>query len=291
VPRLPDGTVLPSFLDVEDRARETPGTLMTMTDGLLRVGEVLSAHYPDDPENVSKVEVEYIVRVNLRDGAGTTIQTPYRCVLADGFGAAGDEGDHLRHSLRAQDAPKEVEAVGNGAIVLIACINGDLAQAVIISCLRNPKRGPKDLVGRFLDFAFNGVKVSIGDDGSFTLQVPGATKTDGSPDNRDENNHGSKVTLASNGDVTVSDENGDSIVVSPGEKRIEVKAGDHETTVENDWELRASKVRVIADEVELGDSNLNIVQHGVVLGGGVDTFSGQTYSTLGNSSKTVKANK
>jgi len=286
MPRLPDGTIIPSFFGVGDRARSTPGSAMTMSDVSLRVGEIIDSHGPTDPENVSKVEVEYIVQVNYRDGTGNTVQTPYRCVIKDGFGS---QGDRVRHSLRQATGQKKDKARGNGAIVLIACINGDKAQAVILDCLRHPNRQQPDPQGRFLDFEFNGVGLQIGDDGSMTLTVPGPTDTDGQPDHRDQNNHGSKVTFAKTGDITIDDQAGQSIRISPGQNLIDVRAKDSDTTIKQTWKLQADHVVVQSDNIELGDRNLDQNENGVVIGKGIDTLTGMPFWALGDTTSRVKA--
>jgi hypothetical protein len=53
--------------------------------------------------------------------------------------------------------------------------------------------------------------------------------------------------------------------------------------------VKASKVQVISSNIELGDApNIN---DGVVVGTGIDTFSGSPYWSLGSTSSTTKAKK
>jgi hypothetical protein len=286
MPVLDDGTVIPSFFGVSDRSCVSPGPLMTMTDTSIRVGEITASYDVDDPQNQSKSEREYCVMVNHRDADSPLIQQLYRCTLRDGFGA---QGDHFRHSLRPSSSPQKDKAVTDGAIVLIACPNGDKSQAVILDCIKQPNRTTKDPKGRFLSFEFNGISVEIGDDGGFKMTVPGPTTSTGAPDQRDNDNHGTSLEMNAAGDVEISDHNGESIKISPGAKTIEVLADTHKTTCDSQWTLRAQKVVVVADEVNLGADNLMAMKNGVVLGGGIDTFTGTPYYALGSASNVVKA--
>lgn len=279
MPRMPDGTVLPGFMGVSNRGSRSRGALLTMSDVPLRVGEVVAVHKASDALNVSGKENEYIVSASYRDGSGALVQAQYRCVLSDGFGT---KGDHLRRSLRTRDAEKNQKNIGNGAVVLIACINGDKAQAVIMGCLRNPNRTDQDPEGRFLDFEFNGVHIGIDDAGTLTLQVLGPTDADGKPE--DDGAKATTVTIDKTGSVTVETTD------------ITVKA-DSATVEADDVKVDASNVEVDADhvtvkslDVNLGDSGL-LPQDGVVTGQGTDTFTGLPYFALGNTSLTVKAKK
>lgn len=259
MPILPDGTVLPHFLQVTDVGSYTPGGGISTRDVALRIGEVVAVYAPGSKGSSSKTDTQYIVRANFREGAGLVTPMLYRCVAKDGFGSAGD---HLRHSLRARPSQQKEDDV-TGAIVLLACINGDRSQAVILDCLRHPSRTTKDAEGRWFDFEFNGVAVKINDDGSFALTVPGPTKGDGKPDHRDENNKGSSVTVAANGDIAISDNNGESITISPGDKTITMESDKTAATAVTSWKVKAPEIligggggaphiRVTAEGVELG---------------------------------------
>lgn len=53
--------------------------------------------------------------------------------------------------------------------------------------------------------------------------------------------------------------------------------------------VQATRVRVLSGDIELGDSPSSVDQ--VVVGSGIDPFTGSTYYVLGNTSSTVKAKK
>lgn len=68
--------------------------------------------------------------------------------------------------------------------------------------------------------------------------------------------------------------------------------GDATVSVGGDAKLEASgKVIVKSSDVQLGDSGLVAATEGVVIGGGIDAFTGMTYFALQNASSTVKAKK
>jgi hypothetical protein len=271
---LRDGTVFPSFMGVKDTAHARPSAASTMSSGTLLMGEVVAAFYPGDTLNQSGEEVEYAVVAQERQANGTLVPgKPYRCTLGDGFGA---EGDHLRASLRVSSGKRPGKALTDGALVLFSCTNADSAEGVIIKAIKPRRKGKKDPARRkdgkptrFLDFEFNGVAAAIADDGSLTLTVPGPTDNAGQPVERAESNHGSKLSFANDGTITISDENGESIRISPGEKLVEVLAGAQHTTTEKEWVVEVGgdakldaegRVRVHGrDDVTVGsDGNLRL---------------------------------
>jgi hypothetical protein len=298
MPRLADGTVVPHFMGVRNTSK-TQGLPDFFDEVAILPGEVTKVIYPDDPSNTSKKFIEYNVTVWRRRGNRAQERIAYRCYQADSFGSVAD---WFRFSFRASTSAPDKKPVANGATVLIACINGDRSNAYIIGGIPQPNRtepDPGKAEGRFLHSRFNGVEMRISDDGSFELLVPGATTADGTPDpSRDSNNKGSKLSVAKNGDITIDDQNGDSIKVSPTDKTIELKAAEKLTEeaaeadvkVDGTWKLKASTVTVIATKVNLGGELIPPVD-GVVVGSGVDSFTGAPYFALGNSSKTVFAKK
>jgi phage baseplate assembly protein gpV len=293
---LSDGTVLPSYLCVDN---DWAGALDVLRDATLRVGEVVEAISPTDSANKDSNTKNkcwvYIVNVSYRDGTGARSVVPYRCVVADLFGGLGD---HFRHTVRRADKVLPTE-FGAGSQVIILCVNADKNDALIVGGMRHRKDVSADPSETFLDFVFNGVHVAIDKDGALTVEVPGATKLDGSPDdNRDSNNQGSKVTFAKDGVITVDDNNGDSIVLSPADKTVTIKAS--KVVVEaDDVDVKATNVKVEAtqatikaDLVNLGDERTGIdPQDGVVVGSGIDTFTGSPYFALGSTSLIVSAKK
>ncbi len=291
--RLKNGTVVPHYMGVRSSADRAPGGYFDEVS--LRVGEVTDIVYSNDARNVTG-DTEYIVDVWRRQGNGAQERLSFHCMQADGFGSIAD---FLRFSLRSSTVTQDGQALSNGATVLVACLNGDRSQAYIIGAIPQPNRDSVDpTTGRYLRSRFNGVEMAINDDGSFSLTVPGATDTDGKPDGRDGDNHGSKVTFAANGDITIDDQNGDTVKVSPGSKTIAIEAGsnltehagDVEVNGDSSWKLTAPKVVVVSPNVNIGQEVLP-PDLGVVHGEGIDTFTGLPYFALGNASATVKVSR
>jgi phage baseplate assembly protein gpV len=215
---------LPTFIYENEWADGATGS---MSDRVLRVGEVVQALSPSSPGNsdpgTKGKQWVYIVNVDWRDYDGSRQLVPFRCTVMDGFGG---RADHVRHTVRATDVPSN-NLFSVGDQVLVLCINGDKSNALIVGGLRHREDNTVDPDTTFYDFLFNGVHFAIDVDGQVLMEVPGATKPNGKPDpNRDANNHGSLVRFAKDGTITVSDENGESIRVSPGSKLIEVKSSD-----------------------------------------------------------------
>lgn len=258
--RLFDGTVLPTYLQPGEAPLQ--GSTASLSDFTLRVGEVVDAYPPNSPSNVSQKEWEYIVNVSYRHLNGPRFVMPYRCRVADFLGGLGD---HLRYTVRQTPAKKEIGAgVGQGALVLILCINSDRSEALIVGGKRQTNDVSADPSELFWDFAFNGVHLNINKDGEFLVEVMGATKVDGSPDpGRDADNHGSFVTVKKNGEITVSDRrsgDGESIRISPKEKLVEVKSNDVTIICTQNCTLHAKKnVLIKADkDATFGGSTTHI---------------------------------
>jgi hypothetical protein len=297
--RLADGTVVPHFMGVKNTDRPQ-GVPSFFGEVAIMVGEVTKILYPDDPDNTSGQFVEYVVNVWRRKANGPLERLTFRCFQSDTFGSVAD---WFRFSFRAATSSPDKQPLSNGATVFVACVNGDRSNAFIIGAMPQPNRDeldPRRADGRYMRSRFNGVEMRINDDGSFELLVPGATDVNGKPDqNRDESNKGSKLTIGANGDITIDDQAGDSVKVSPGSKSIEVTSAEKlsektkAATVEasSSWKLRAPKVVVVSDDVSIGGEGLTPAQDGVVRGEGIDTFTGLPYAALGNASVTVKAKK
>lgn len=323
--RLRDGTVIPHYMGVRDTSGpQGPGSFFGEVG--VMVGEVTEVFYPDDKGNVSGKFMEYTVLVWRRQGAGAFERIAYHCMQADGFGSLADFFRFVLRSASSTPTP-----LANGATVFIACVNGDRSNSYVLAGVPQPNRKEGDPMradGRAMRGRFNGVELAVNDDGSFELKVPGATTVDGAPDPaRDENNHGSLVRFDANGDITIDDQNGESVVVNPGEKSITVvaekklnesaeavsitaskglaekgesvsitaadglteKADTVAVSAGKSWKLKAPKVVVESSDVNLGGDGLDPIQHGVVQGMCIDMLTGVPFGILKNTSLTVKA--
>jgi hypothetical protein len=258
------GPVLPHYL-TEHHTPSRAFDAANFNNYAIRVGEVIQIHYPDDPANRSKKQIEYTVSVQYRNGNGAAVNTPYHCTVGDPFGTAGDT---LRFTRRASRGARAGDTLTDGARVLVACPNGETNSAVIISGVKHhlAKADPARAEGDYMHGEFNGVQVDINDAGEFSVAVTGATLNDGAPDQdtRDEHNKGTQVTFKKDGSLAIDNKQGESITIDTTNRKILVKAKDHDTTTEDGWTVEAGgdvtvkaggDARVEADgDIRLGTS-------------------------------------
>jgi hypothetical protein len=226
---LDDGTRLPHYLGT---TRTDPRVLDSdnFNNYAIRIGEVVAIHYPDDPTNRTKREIEYTVNVQYRRGNGPPVNTPYHCTVADPLGTAGDSS---RQTLRASRGEKAGDSLTDGARVLIACPNGETSSAVIISGVKHHRaaRDPVRANGDYLSRFFNGVEIAINDQGELSITNHGATLNDGSPDdkNRDTHNQGTQVVFPMDGSVIIDNKAGDTVKIDTTNRRIFIGTKDMAT--------------------------------------------------------------
>jgi len=201
--------VIPHYLKVtQTNSKKTDSE--NLTNNSLRQGIIVKAFTPLDPDNTNGKYTEYDVKVIVRNGTkGRSNYSIYRSVVANPFGGS----DYLKYSLQPDSQQPGIEQYSLGAQVLILCINGVTANAVIISGLNNgtPKQDgdpvtptdPSDPI--YFNFSFNGVKFDIGMDGGIKLQINGATDIDGSPNkNNPDTNSGSLIEIDADGSINIS---------------------------------------------------------------------------------------
>lgn len=281
--KLSNGCIAPNYINIRSTALvNKPKDFFN--EMYISMGEITAVYPPTDKNNVSKRHTEYEVTVWRRYGQGPQELLTYHCYHTDSLGGIADK---VRYSYRSHTGKLKGKDLNNGSLVLIACLNGDRTLAYIIGGIPNVNAPAtdNDKTGRYLDFRFNGVEIGIHDDGSFSFSVSGATLTDGTPDpNRDSNNKGSKVTIAADGAITIDDNSGENVVIDPSSKSISVNSGQN-------WTLTSPNVTVISDNVQIGADSLTLEDNAVVIGKGIDTFTGATYFELHNTSLTVKSNE
>lgn len=174
--RMPDGSVVPSFLGVQ-RAGVTRQTGV-MNNNVLRVGEITEMFYPKEGYNVSNF-IQYTVACQQSDGRTTTTTVVYPgCLLSSIFGGGADV---FRYTLR--DSGKESQqTLGVGSKVILLCADGRASHPIILGGLAdetNNVHGPEKNEGHNLFFEFNGTTFSIDKDGQTKVQVKGATDAEG----------------------------------------------------------------------------------------------------------------
>ncbi|WNM70154.1 hypothetical protein [Myxococcus phage Mx1] len=173
MPMLPDGTVMPSYLQILEGSGPD-GRELTLNDSRLRLGRVVAIHVPGMPSNNNGVYTEYDVEVEA--GAGVKLVYP-RCIMADPLGGFAD---YLEWTPRLSvGTDQSGSRLDTGTRVLVLCLNGATNRGVIMGGAKHHGRNRKDRKGHYLNFEFNGINARINDEGEFVLQHKGATRADG----------------------------------------------------------------------------------------------------------------
>ena len=184
--KLRDGGVLPFGLMGLDSQSMLSGFNKTYKNFGLRAGIVVKSYSIDNDQNLSKLAPEYDVVVIEQDSNRAITPITYRnCISANSFGSISD---YFEARLRSQKTIDNKQTQGkdfsgqDGAIVLLLCLDGSSEKAVIIGALNHPDRKTK-LVGeeKVLSGEFNGLSISVADDGSANLTFKGATDNKGKP--------------------------------------------------------------------------------------------------------------
>lgn len=184
--KLKTGAVLPYGLLEQDKHSLVGGFNKTYKNFALRAGIVIRSYNTDNNLNVSKLVPEYDVVVIEQDGNRAITPITYRnCIASSSFGSIAD---YFETRLRAQDKVTNKFSQGrdfngqDGAIVLLLCLDGAAEKAIIIGALPHPDRESK-LKGddKILAGEFNGLSISIANDGSANLTFKGETDNSGKP--------------------------------------------------------------------------------------------------------------
>ena len=222
--------VIPSFYQIASVGDTAPASAFANTK--LRPGEVVGVIHPKSPKSRSRKFMEYEVYVQHREN-GTAVTQLYHAVsLGD---MLGGRADSLRYLMRA-DSTSQVDGKSHaGSKVLVLCINGAHSDAVILGGFRDDTGDDLDVAPTELarlDFAYNGVAVSIGDDGSLSLVVDGATDAEGAlRDGVDAN--GATLSVTPDGAIEVAsgaDQGKESLTLDPTDGSVQLLA-DQDATV------------------------------------------------------------
>jgi len=220
------GDVIPSFY--------SPRRVDDDGDGLsnirLRPGEIQAVFGPKHSLNVSKKRNEYQVFVTHRAN-GTIVTKMYEhCFLADSFGSFAD---FIRFTLRADtSARRNPVKPGVGAKVIVACLNGESQNPVIISGIPDAATPVDDEAdGHHFDAVFNGVEFNINAQGELLITYGGATNADATlADGVDRDAVGTTIVLQKNGNVKVADVDGKNTILLDHENSQIVVTGDKVVT-------------------------------------------------------------
>jgi len=212
--------MLPTHFQISPIGLEAMSPANAFGQNSIYLGDVVGEILPSSAGSRYKIATEYDVSVQVQKDSEISSRT-VRCFVPDQFGGIADTSSH---SFRVATFGRRSKQVQVGAKVLVAFINGDSNLGIILGGFR--ERGAKSsLTGRFLKWVFNGISVNINDDGELRIRANGATKNDGTPDaNRDDTNQGPYVQFTKDGNLYLTDNNGQSITVNSREKAIRILA-------------------------------------------------------------------
>ena len=230
-------------------------------DGSICVGIVRGTGVEDDGTIYYKVEL-------FKEGSNSMVA----CQPVSRFGSPHNYEEYsLRPYHKNNDTIPESEAATlsyrfkAGECVIVAGLNGDWREAVILGCLSHPSRASnlEPGVSRYQS-VFNGLETTIGDDGAYKVKWNGKPINDslldvppevsiGTPPPEPQYNLTSTGTfygIDTNGSFTVSDDNGQLIKIKKSTGNISIVSGT------NRIEIGASDISGMSDSITLKSGNL-----------------------------------
>ncbi len=233
--------ILPSWLTT--RPVGAGATSDPFYNPLLRNGEVVGVVYPEDPRSVTKRFLEYDVEVAHHENGTSSTRVYHACILANDLAGLADRSFRV---LRAGDAG--TTSIGDGSKVLVQCLNGEAVQAVIVGGIRDERDTDlgRKVKGLHLEWEYNGVRVEIKDDGSFSVLRRGATTATGGLDTGRGAEGGARVDVDKDGGVSVT--------TSDGKESVRLDRPGGEVKIAAD-----KKIRQDAGKIEIGGSSEHLI--------------------------------
>jgi hypothetical protein len=244
---LPDGTIVPSFLSVTQQQSHLAGSDRLFSDTVLRAGRVITAHAPTAATNTNGKFWEYDVKVGIYDqGLFTELIYP-RAQIASFFGGLAD-----KMFWRPRLGNADNDDLGLGSHVLLACVNGDTAHALIIGGYNPATAAQQESEGErdYLTVEVNGASLRIEEDGTIEIRHKGATKDDGTVKD-DDDTKTSTITMDKNGDVKIATgaESKNLVHLDSQNKKIFVDATEGEVHIK-----AQNNVKVLSQGLLVGDA-------------------------------------
>lgn len=176
-----DGACIPSWLAVTDAPHQgSMAEALNSTNTAVRVGYVVSVHYPLDKDYEKATEVTYDVATRSSIGSGASAWHLYTNVRL-GVRLGGSINDFSRFRIRSPkakyDASKGLtpEQIAECSAVMIECENGQSQNGIIVGFAEHPNLPPDDkLLGHYYRWDFNGMSSSINKDGEQRTTFTGA---------------------------------------------------------------------------------------------------------------------
>jgi hypothetical protein len=244
---LPDGTVIPSHLMVEDDHYDED---QTQSQFGLKMGTVTAIYYPEDKRNFRKNKIEYDVEVKERTGShGFVVSTYRRCITSDMFGGLADFVEYTHRPTEEKPDKNKLDPIYNdGSTVLLMCLYGDSNQAYIVGGMRKPNH-PKTSAadrGHFLEFEFNGVNIEINKDGEMLLTWKSRTDIKGAP--QDEEAGGTYVWIDKTGSIELNDNKNMQIRMDKPTADITIRTNERDIIMHAERDLNVTTNRDINAE-------------------------------------------
>lgn len=180
---LPNGTVLPSGLLSCNAYSMADAYRKTFENYTLKAGIVVKSYDVSDNANITKKATEYDVMAFEQDGnKSSTVITYKNCIAMTSFGNVADFFEANLRKLNHKTSKGTVPSPSgqDGAIVLLLCLNGLSDKGIIVGSLPHPDRKTQLTdTNPHLEGEYNGVHVTVNEDGSTSLSFKGATDNQG----------------------------------------------------------------------------------------------------------------
>jgi hypothetical protein len=180
---LTNGAVLPFGLLSSDTGSAIAAFNRSYKNTALRVGVITASHPIGDKNNINKLTIEYEVSVlEQNECESITAVTYSNCICSESFGSIADFFEKSLRPMKSNKNKKNVVDLKNqnGSIVLIHCLDGMTAKAIIVGSLTHPDRKTTlTSSDPYLEGEYNGVNIKVGTDGSTSLTFNGPTDNDG----------------------------------------------------------------------------------------------------------------
>jgi hypothetical protein len=227
------GDVIPSIYNTERLGERTSQRMydgLTFGNTFLIPGEVKRIIQPSDPNSRSKKFYEYDVYATHRENDTASGRIYHNCFAINDLAGLADK---VEKTFRIDDTKEPNEdssqqpdiSNGKGSKVLLLCVGGVYSEAVIIGGLRDDTDSDEVSLGHHYTFVFNGTTIKVEKDGSYSIQVNGATKADGSPSDSRVDGGGSSIRVDANGDITIATaQNAQAVIISNQDSTVTIKA-------------------------------------------------------------------
>jgi hypothetical protein len=270
--------IIPSFYGLQEIGLPEHSGGLPSSNISLRYGEVKREILPNDQDSFSGLYREYEVLVEHYEGGFATHRMYHNCMVVNVLGGQGDRCDY---SLRVSD--QKGFKLGNGSKVLLMCIEGNDARAVILGGLQQHK---DDSTGTHFEWEFNGVNFQVFDDGSWRVVNKGKTDATGKRDpNADKDGAGTTVEVKANGDFVVATGNGkNSLSINHKDGGLTISTTDDVTIKTTNAKVQASQATVDATSIQLNGSLVSLGSNAVepaVLGASLAMVLATAFGVIG----------